>query len=210
MRMLKVQGRGQVNVEPDMVTLSFNVENTTSDYAECLQGLNKQTEDLRRNMSASGLLNAKLKTSYYNISIETRYDDKRHPIFNGYSASHRMQIELPSDKELLNKVLREVAKGHSGAEISLSFSVKDKDALRQRVITQAVQMAKENAETLAAAAGVTLGKLQEINYGCVEVRVYEQESRMTCPSAMENMAEPDIDPADVNAEDSVTLVYEIT
>jgi hypothetical protein len=33
---------------------------------------------------------------------------------------------------------------------------------------------------------------------------------MTCPSAMENMAEPDIDPADVNAEDSVTLVYEIS
>jgi uncharacterized protein YggE len=210
MRVLKVQGRGQVSVEPDVVTLSFNVENTASDYAECLKGLNKQTEDLRRNMSASGLLNAKLKTSYYNISIETRYDDKQHPIFNGYSASHRMQIELPSDKELLNKVLREVAKGHSGAEISLSFSVKDKDALRQRVITQAVRTAKENAETLASAAGVTLGKLQEINYGCVEVMVYEQESRMICSPSLSGVSEPDIEPADVNAEDSVTLVYEIT
>ena len=210
MRVLNVQGRGQVSVEPDVVTLSFNVENTASDYAECLKGLNKQTEDLRRNMSASGLLNAKLKTSYYNISIETRYDDKQHPIFNGYSASHRMQIELPSDKELLNKVLREVAKGHSGAEISLSFSVKDKDALRQRVITQAVRTAKENAETLAAAAGVTLGKLQEINYGCVEVMVYEQESRMICSPSLSGVSEPDIEPADVNAEDSVTLVYEIT
>ena len=121
-----------------------------------------------------------------------------------------MQIELPSDKGLLNKVLMQVAKGHSGAEISLSFSVKDKDGLRQRVITQAVQTAKENAETLASAAGVTLGKLQEINYGCVEVRIYEQELRMPCPSAVEDMAEPDIEPADINAEDSVTLVYEIT
>ena len=83
MRVLKVQGKGQVSVEPDMVTLSFDVENTDCDYAECLQGLNRRTEDLRRNMKASGLLNAKLKTSSYNIRVETKYDNKRNPIFKG-------------------------------------------------------------------------------------------------------------------------------
>jgi uncharacterized protein YggE len=103
-----------------------------------------------------------------------------------------------------------VAQGHSGAEISLTFSVKDKDALRKRVLTQAVQAAKENAETLAKAAGVKLGKLIQMDYGWAEVRIYEREASMLCEmSAEPPQSQADIEPEDVTAEDNVTLVYEI-
>ena len=88
-------------------------------------------------MSASGLNKAKLKTTAFSVRVETQYKASQH-IFVGYVASHRMRIDLPIDKILLNKILSHVAQGHSGAEIHLTFSVRDKDALRQQVFTQAV------------------------------------------------------------------------
>ena len=73
-----------------------------------------------------------------------------------------------------------------------------------------MQTAKTNAQTLAAAAGVTLGSLQQIDYGWAEVRIYEQDANLSCPGPEALAAEADIDPQDVKAEDTVTLVYEVT
>ncbi len=207
MRLLKVQGKGYVTTEPDMVTLSFNVEAKVRDYEDCLRALNSRADDLRQSMSASGLARAQLKTSAFNVRVETQYKGGQH-IFAGYSASHRMQIELPVDKELLNQVLRHIAHGHSGAKIELAFSVRDKDALRKKVLTQAVKTAKENAETLASAAGVKLGKLVQMDYGWAEVHIYDREASMMCEAPMPYL-DTDIEPEDVRVEDNVTLVYEM-
>ncbi len=208
MRSLKVQGKGRVSTEPDIVTLSFDVEVEELDYEECLRTLNTRAEDLRQSMVASGLEKTNLKTSSFSVRVRNVYEDE-HYVFAGYSASHRMRIELPQDKALLNKVLRHVAQGHSGAEIRLSYSVKDKDSLRKRVLTNAVQVAKDNAETLASAAGLKLGKIMQMDYGWAEVHIYDREVNMVCNAkAISDSA--DIEPEDVNAEDNVTLVYEIT
>ncbi len=212
MRMLKVQGKGRVNLEPDVVTLSFDVETKSKDYAECLQSLNARAEDLRTSMTAAGLDRAELKTSAFNVRVETQYKDGQH-IFASYCASHNMKIELPVDKELLNRALRQIAQGHSGAEIKLNFSVKDKDALRKLVLLDAVRTAKNNAETLASASGMKLGKLQQIDYGWSEVHIYDREASMICdaPAVMQDVdSATDIEPEDVTAEDIVTLVYEIS
>ncbi len=208
MRLLKVQGKGQVVTEPDMVTVSFDVEVKLRDYEDCLRTLNTRADDLRQSMKAAGLSRTELKTTDFNVRIDSHYKNGER-VFSEYVASHRMQIKLPVDKDVLNQVLRHVAKGHSGAKINLLFSVRDKDALRKKVLTQAVETAQENAGTLASATGVSLGKLMQIDYGWAEVRFYDQDLVMECGAA--SMPDPgvDIEPEDVQAEDNVTLVYEI-
>jgi len=91
-----------------------------------------------------------------------------------------MKIELPVSKELLNRTLRHIAHDHSGAQINLTFSVKDKESLRQRVLEEAVRTAKSHAGILASAAGIRLGKLQQIDYGWAEVRIYDNEVGKGC------------------------------
>ena len=210
MRLLKVQGKGRVSVEPDLVTLSFEVETKTSDYVECLQNLNARAEDLRASMTAAGLDRTDLKTSDFSVRVETQYKDGLH-VFVGYRASHNMKIELPVNKELLNRTLRHIAQGHSGAEINLAFSVKDKESLRQLVLEEAVRTAKRNAAVLASAAGISLGKLQQIDHGWAEVRIYDSEVVKAYETVRGGPpCEVDIEPEDVDAEDSVTLVYEIS
>jgi uncharacterized protein YggE len=101
-----------------------------------------------------------------------------------------------------------VGKGTSGAQISLSFTIKDADAVRKLVLEDAVRKAKSNAETLATAAGVRLGSLVQMDYGWVEVRVTTDEY-LCAPCDDPLIPSPDIEPGDVRAEDTVTLMYEI-
>ena len=82
--------------------------------------------------------------------------------------------------------------------------------MRKLVLEDAVRKAKTNAETLAAAAGVRLGALVQMDYGWLEVRFSTGEYDCCCESGEDNpMVPPDIEPEDVKAEDSVTLIYEI-
>ena len=213
MRILKVQGKGRVNAEPDLITLSFEVETKAKDYEDCIRSLNARTEDLRVSMTVAELDRTELKTTAFNVRVETTYNNKtRQYMFESYYASHNLHIDFPADKKLLNQVIRCVSQSNSGAKISLAFSVKDKDSLRKRALAEAVKTAKENAEALATAAGETLGKLQQIDYGWVEVRISNHVADMLCegPEPSTSMEyEADIEPEDIIAEDNVTLVYEI-
>jgi len=209
MRIIKVQGKGTVSVPPDTVILSFEIASQAPVYADCLQDLNARTEGLRQAIKASSKKRTDLKTVAFDVRADTKTKNGQY-LSISYRASHRLQIELPVDTQLLNLVLYEVAKGQSGAEIRLTFTVKDKDGLRNRVLTDAVKVAKANAVVLAEAAGLKLGKIQQIDYGWAEVRFYEHEANTIseAPSMTREYA-ADIDPADVRAEDNVTLVYAI-
>ena len=117
MRTIKVQGKGNVNAEPDQVTLSFSIDVLVPDYAGCLNALNDQVDELRQNLNSVGVDQAELKTADFGVSTETRWNKKREEyVFEGYSASHRLRISLPLEKELLNKVLHQVTEGYSGAD----------------------------------------------------------------------------------------------
>ncbi len=206
MKQLRVQGRGHVTAEPDIVIISFSVSGRAMDYEAALKNLHNRVNNLRENLSASGLDKSDLKTTDFNVAVETDYKDGR-SIFRGYRANHRLIIELPIQRELLNSVLANIGEGYSGAQIKLDFSVKDKEALREKVLILAVKNARKNAEILASAAGVKLGEIKEVNYHWSEVRFYHRKAEMICESASEYSA--DIEPEEISASDNVTIIYEI-
>lgn len=207
MKLLKVIGKATVSTEPDIVTVSFRVRSQSKGYGLCLDGLNQQVNDLRGIILQAGLNDTQLKTTDFKVEVETEYKNNKR-CFVGYVAKHYMRIELAMDKSLLNTLLNLVAKKHAGVEVSLDFSVKDQDALRRQVLDKAVQVAKENARILAKSAGVTLGSLVQIDYGWTEVRIQTQDVGMCCESVSGTL-HADIQPQDVEANDTVTLVYEI-
>ncbi len=205
-----MQGKGIVKAEPDIAILQFQAIAKNHDYSDCIRDLNAQVEALRIDMETAGIDRAELKTTDLRINVNTRSLKDGRRVFDGYTASHELIIEIPFDKDLLNKVLRIVAKAQSGVGLSISFSVKNKEALRHSVLGEAVRVAKSNADLLADAAGIKLGKLMQINYGWTEIRFYEDT--MTMPGAdLCSGPEYDVDvqPAELKAEDTVTLIYEI-
>ena len=102
--------------------------------------------------------------------------------------------------------------GHSAvSSMGRAFSVKDIDALRGKALEAAVGAARRNAEGVAKTSGRTLGRLQQIEYGWTDGSMRDHacaRARKVGPVVSEYDA--DTDPDDVYAEDSVTLISEIS
>jgi uncharacterized protein len=206
-RMIRVQGRATVAAEPDLAVLTFEVEAKNRDYEHCVTTLNQRVENLRREIEMTGVERKRLKTTQFGVDTDYEWVNNSR-VFNGYKAKHHLRLELPLERELLNQVVGKVAESVSEAEMDISFGVKDEAALKQRVLEAAVAMARQNADTLARAAGVTLGEILDIEYGWTEVH-FRSEFRVTDAMACCEAA-PDFEPMEVEAEDTVTVVWGIS
>ena len=130
------------------------------------------------------------------INVGTVRDGKK---IIGYRATRSYTAGFRYDGALLSKCLEAVSA--SECEFRVSFSLKDKSASKS-VTERAVVCARESAETIAKAAGVTLGKLVKVDYaaghgGHIAVM------RVSLDGAP---AEPE----DISVSETVTCAFEIT
>ncbi len=212
-RTLTVTGRGTASADADLVILRFSVAGRDPSYAASVEELNRRVEALRADLEASGVERDRLRSTDFNIRPDTRYDRERdEEIFLAYVASHRLRLELPFDRDVLNGVLTRVARSASEAAVSVSFEVSDGEALRRAAMRAAVGDALESARVLADAAGATLGEMVRIDYSHVEVRTrrlaYELAEPM--PALAASMPAPDVHPQALDAEEGVTLMWEVS
>ena len=112
------------------------------------------------------------------------------------------------DQDLLNVLLRQIAAGGSCADIDLTFTVDDNEALKREALADAVRSARQQAEILAEAAGVKLGPLQSIDHTWSEVHFSRSEVAYSMAEA-QGAPLADVDPEDIGTSDTATLVWEI-
>lgn len=208
-RTLTVKGRGLVSSDPDLVVLSFKVSGRDRSYSASIEKLNEHVEALRCDLGTVGIERKKSKTTNFGVHADYDYVDGER-IFQGYVASHDLRLELPLDKDLLNRALAQVAQSASEATVNISFDVSDKETLHRRALRAAVENARDSALVLADAAGVTLGEMVRIDYGFVEVRVRSRHVSYDAGVLAEAAPAPDIEPEALNAQENVTVVWAIT
>jgi len=211
-RTLTVRGRGVASADPDLTVLSFNVVGRDPSYSAAVEELNRRVEALRSDLEAVGVDRTRLKTTGFDVEDHRRYDsDTREHVFVGYEASHGLRLELPLEKELLNNVLGRVASSASEASVEVSFDVSDRKGLRRRAMRAAVEDAQESARVLAEASGATLGEIVSVDYSFVEVRTRRCSYGYRIPGLLmeEALPAPDVEPEALDAEEGVTVVWEI-
>ena len=212
-RTLTVRGRGTASADPDLTVISFGVVGRDPSYSSSVEELNGRVEALREDLEAAGVERARLKTTSFDVHDDRRYDrDTGKHVFLGYEASHRLRLELPFDKELLNGVLARVAQSASEAAVTISFDVSDVESLRRGAMRAAVADAREGARVLAEASGATLGEILSIDYSYVEIRARRLSYEFANTGAMYEASAPapDVEPEALDAEEGVTVVWEIS
>jgi uncharacterized protein YggE len=210
MKTLKVQGKGEVSVTPDLCIYSVNVVAKNFVYATCYDVLNRMVDNLRGELLEAGVTAEQIKTTGYSITAVTSYSrELEKHVSDGYKGSHRVSVEVPLDKKLMDSVFTAMARSQSDQSISISFGVSDSEPARKQLLRNSVAVAKSNAETIAEAAGVTLGAIVSIDYGWSEVRFYDdtEYAPKCCEGAQPSP--PFIEPDNINQTDTVTVVYEI-
>ncbi len=213
MRTIRVTGRGNIKVRPDMTRLTIALGGVFPDYAEAISRSTAQTEAFRELLVELGFKSTDLKTLAFYIDAEyENYSDEHERYkrqFVGYRYSHELKIEFLSDNELLGKTLFKLGQSKFAPEFRISFTVSDPEAAKNELLGKAVQDAVEKAEVLAKAAGLSLGAIQTVDYswGEINLEVSPIEKSMMCPDAAPS--EMDIEPNDLEMADTVTVVWEI-
>ncbi len=218
MRTIKVTGKGQIKVKPDMTRITITLDGLYSDYAETLQRSSDDTDRLKELLSAFGFERSDLKTLSFNVDTEYesyRENDTYKQRFVGYRFRHLLKVEFESDNKRLGKILYALGNCDLKPEFRISYTVKDPEAAKNELLGKAVKDAKEKAAVLTAAAGVILKDIQSIDYSWgeieFEVNPMNRLMRSCAPVAAcaDSSYDIDIEPDDIEVSDTVTVVWEI-
>jgi uncharacterized protein len=212
-RKLQITGKGKLSISPDIAILSFDAEAQEWEYEKTVNALNKKVEELRIIVEKAGIERQNLKTKDFRVSKSTTWNKKTEKSeFNGFTASHSLELEVPLDKTLLNTLLGQIATKLSNIDFSITFGMKDASQHQQQLILNAISKAKENATLITEATGVELKEILTIDYSFHELHirsrsydypVYEAEVRMMADAA------PDFEPDDIDVAETVNITWRI-
>ncbi len=166
---VRVVGSGQVSAAPDVLRVSFSVENVAPDVATAVARVGQRTDAVIAALRGQGVEASQLGTSAVNVFPD--YKEPAAPTV--YRASHTITVEtndLTGFGRLLNAAV-DVAGNDLGLH-GLQFDVEDKTELLTRARELAFRQAREKAEELAALAGYSLGSVSSISetYGAFPIR----------------------------------------
>lgn len=205
--LIRVQGSSQVSASPDTVILGLELISEHKDYGKATADAGRKLELLRAALPKADLSAEQLKTEAYNVGVERDYLAGTHT-FRAYSVKHHLSLRLPFDPAQLGRVLAAVTASNAKANVSLIFTVADPETVKRRVLEDAVRNARSRAEVIASAAGQKLGAIHAIDYGHTEIVVRSAMHDLSEGGA-ETPMDMNFNPADIEAEDTVLVVWEL-
>lgn len=216
MRTIRVTGKGQLKVHPDMTRIVITLEGKNFDYGITLKRSSEATEKLKDLLLPFGFERSDLKTLSFGVDSEYvsyKEKDEYKRRFDGYKYTHVLKVEFDSDNKRLGKILYALANCSLNPEFRIGYTVKDPEAVKNELLGKAVQDAVAKAGVLAGAAGLKLGEIQSVDYswGRVDFEVYPMDKCLAEPMCADGGSSYDLDiePDDIEVQDTVTVVWEI-
>ncbi len=220
MRTIRVTGKGQIKIRPDMTRITLLQEGIYPDYGETLRRSSQETEHIKDILTAFGFERSDLKTLEFGVDTEYEYYEEHRVSkkrFVGYKFHHIMKVEFESDKDRLGKILYALANSPEKPEFRISYTVKDPEAAKNELLGKAVTDARDKASVLTLAAGVALRDIQSIEYswGHIDFEVHPMKGMPVPGRYLENPTiragdyDLDIEPDDIEVSDTVTVLWDI-
>ena len=217
MRMIRVTGKGKIKVHPDTTRIVITLRDKNMDYGKTLKPSAEGTEELKDLLESAGFLRTDLKTLSFDVDTEyetykVKDEYKRH--FTGYRFTHVLKVEFDSDNQRLGRVLTALAGCRLHPEFRLEYTVRDPEAVKNALLGRAVQDAVAKAGVLSSAAGVKLGEIESLDYswGEIDLEIRPMGRNLNEEASLPMCADgcnPDIEPDDIEAQDTVTAVWKI-
>lgn len=211
MRLITVQGEGRITASPDTIELNVELVSFNEDYEKMMKEAINKINILTYQLTSIGVDKKDIKTSDFRINA--KYESARDETGNyknefvGYEAIQNIILEFPMNTEFLGEVIGAITRSVLKPNISINFTIKDKQSLINNVLKNAVDDAINKANILADASGVSLGAVQTIEYRKQEYRIYSDT--VLRPTAMYSMEKIDIVPKDIELAEYVNMSFDI-
>ncbi|WP_346928658.1 SIMPL domain-containing protein [Clostridium sp.] len=213
-RVISVKGKGKASVPPDTIEINMILTTVKPTYEEALNAASRDLDELRSCLRSAGFDKKDIKTT--NFRVDTKYENITDPngnyrrVFVGYEVTNNLRIEFENNTMRLTRVLNALAGCPATPEFSIRYKVKDDTKIKNLLLERAVEDARSKAKVMAEAAGVRLGKVLRIDYSGNDIQLYRDIYSMNKNLISTGVA-PNIDlqPDDIEVEDTVTVVWRI-
>ena len=180
MAKIQVSATGTANMAPDMATVSAGVVAQGKTAREAMFGNATKMTRVFEELDAAGIEKKYITTSQLSLQPKYNYQNRQAPKIEGYEARNTVSAKT-YDLDTVGAMLDALVKAGVNNINGVQFSIKDSKSARDKAREDAIREAREKAESMAAAAGVKLGKLKSLSEsgGNINARpvAYAMESR---------------------------------
>src|SRR6266851_8912014 len=205
MRTIEVDGTGEARTSPDTADLDLAID-TQAKTAEEAANRNaalaaKVIDALKSKLGDKG----KITTGGYALNPEYDQRPTQKPSIIGYTAQNTVTVNTGA-LDLVGALIDSAIAAGANRVNSLNFSVKDDTKARTEAIALATRDARAQAQALASALDVKLGKVLKATTVSQERPIPIRMGRAMAMSA--NVATP-VEPGEVTVPATVSLTFEI-
>lgn len=163
-----VVGEGSTEVIPDQARASFGITSGATTVQSAQNNANKIINDFKKKLLELGVEEKQIKTKAYNISPEYSYEGGRSRIVS-YNVTTQLEV-LFKDFEKLNAAFDRATQVGANLAGQLTFELSDetKQKAEDEARKVAIEEAKRKAEKIAKDAGLTLGKIINVQENNVQ------------------------------------------
>ena len=209
-RTLTVSGSGDAFLAPDIAYIYVGVHTEAASAAEAVADNNTQTEALIQAIQDFGIPAQDIRTTNFSIWPMDRYDPST-GMPSGekvYAADNTVYVTV-RDLATIGDLLDTAVQAGANTVNSIQFDVAEKDDALQQARAEAVEDAREQAQALAEAAGLTLGDIQSISFFDAQpYPIFDGKGGGGGAMAAEQAAVP-IQPGQLTFSVNVTVTYEL-
>lgn len=201
---IQVTSSAERSAPPDRATVRFAVVATGDSADDARSRVAENASSVRAALEETGVADDDVRTAYYDISVV--YGENRSDI-EGYRAVHAFAVDIESDADelgnqtgsVVDTVVQNGADRIEGVEFGLTEETRSD--LRQEALERAMTSADRDAETLAAASGLTITGVQSVSTSDDGVRPVEVAYQEDAAAATV------IEPGQVTVSATVSVTY---
>ena len=204
---LNLSAHGQVEVAPDMATISLGVMTQGATAVAAMQANAARMTAVTAALQKGGIAARDIQTSGLNLSPQYRYEANKPPVLTGYQASNMVTVKV-RDLTRLGQAVDATVNAGANQVNGVSFGLQDPTAAENAAREQAVKALGAKAMLYAGATGYRVSRLVQLSEGggySAPPPMPRMEMRMSAAKA-----DTPVSPGEMTVRIDVTGLYELT
>ena len=202
-----VNGEATVTSPPDEAVIVLTVENDAATATAAMDATSTQSNDLLTKLKSVGVEDAAIQTSSVTLYPVRTYDPTTgKETLTGYRAQNSVKLTL-KDAATVAKVLAAGVEAGVTTVTGPDWRLRDDSQAVTDALKHAVTHARAKAESLASAAGVSIGDVISMSEGSVQtpVPIYTPSAGAATDSS--KVSEPAVSAGTLDVTAMVTITY---
>lgn len=200
---ITVSGTGKVTASPDIARVQVGVQTFNEELAAAVSANNEQAQAIIAALASAGVEKRDMRTANFTIAERRDYRVEGQNQVIGYDVTNTVAVTM-RDLERVGDILQAAINAGANSVYSLQFAIDDAESFKTQAREKAIQDSQTRAQTMADAAGVTLGPA---------IRIVETTAGTVAPRTNYDAAEADksvpIESGELEVTVAVSVVYEI-